>query len=142
MKFGIDVNIEKLCNIVIEKIKGNGYIAVDLTWEKWLNKGQEVFKKVLLANITNIDFFIGIEFIKNYNECRIFYSNNELSKACSIKIKKILSEDIDNIICEDGNCLYLIKNIDSPGIYIRIPEGRNDYNIKIIEKIIDQLINK
>lgn len=142
MKFGVDVNNEYLCKRVLEKIKDNGHIMVDLTVEKWSNKGQEVLKKVLLANITNIDFYIGIEYKKSYEEYKIFYSNNEYSKTCSFKIKETLSSEIENITCVDGTHLYLIKNMNSPGIYIKMPlKENNEDNIKILDRLIDQLID-
>ncbi|NKF08622.1 hypothetical protein J1C67_12710 [Clostridium gasigenes] len=141
MKFGVDVNNEYMCKRVLEKIKDSGNIIVDLTVEKWQNKGQEVFKKVLLANITNIGFYIGIEYNKNHEECKIFYSNNEYSKTCSFKVKESLSGEIQNITCEDGTYLYLIKNMNSPGVYIKIPlRENNEDNIKIVDNIIKQII--
>ena len=142
MKFGVDVNNEYMCKRVLEKIKDSGNIIVDLTVEKWQNKGQEVFKKVLLANITNIGFYIGIEYNKNNEECKIFYSNNEYSKTCSFKVKESLSGEIQNITCEDGTYLYLIKNMNSPGVYIKIPlKENNEDNIKIVDNIIKQIID-
>jgi len=141
LKFGIDVNQEYLCKRTLEKIKEKGHTIVDLTVEKWPNKGQEVFKKVLLANITNIDFYIGIEFIEYNEEYKIFYSDNECSKICSFKIKESLKVKSENIICEDGNHLYLIKNMNSPGIYIVIPLKENKKeNIEIIDNLIEKLI--
>lgn len=142
MKFGVDVNNEYMCKRVLEKIKDSGNIIVDLTVEKWQNKGQEVFKKVLLANITNIGFYIGIEYKKNNEKCKIFYSNNEYSKICSFKVKESLSGEIQNITCEDGSYLYLIKNMNSPGVYIKIPlKENNEDNIKIVDNIIKQIID-
>lgn len=140
MKIGVDVNNQELCKVALCKIKESGNVIVDLTVEKWINRGEEVFRKVLLGNITNIDFYIGIEFIKSSETYKIFYSYNEFSKTCSAKIKKSLSCKNINVVCEDGSHLYLIKNMNSPGIYIMIPFKNNNENIEILEKIIKELI--
>lgn len=142
LKYGIDVNNELACKIVVEKIKENGNVVVDLTVEKWNNRGQEVFKKVLLANITNIDFYVGIEFVKNIDKYKVFYSDNEYSKRYSLKIFNKLNTKVNNSILEDGKHLYLIKNMSCPGIYIKIPiNDKDDENIKVINYIVEELID-
>lgn len=142
MKFGIDVNNEYLCKIMLDRMKCAGHITVDLTAEKWTNKGQEVFKKVLLANITNINFYIGIDFSKYNEKYEIFYSNNELSKDYSLKVEGILSCEMINVTCEDGSHLYLIKNMNCPGIYIRAPlKENNEDNIIMIDKFVEKIID-
>lgn len=142
MKFGVDVNNEYLCKIMLDKIKDNGHIVVDLTEEKWANKGQEVFKKVLLGNITNINFYVGIDFRNGNEEYEILYSNDEISKTYSLKIEESLSSEIVNISCKEGNNLYLIKNMNCPGIYIRVPlKKNNEDNVFIIDKFIQKIID-
>ncbi|MGL5353651.1 MAG: hypothetical protein ACRDA5_10040 [Clostridium sp.] len=142
MKYGIDVNNELLSKRVLEKIKAGGHVVVDLTTEKWSNRGQEVFKRVLLGNITSIDFYLGIEFVLNEDECKILYSNNEYAKNHALKIEKKLSSDFTSIICQEGENLYLIKNMDCPGIYIKMSLSEKvEENIERIDKIIEELID-
>lgn len=142
MKFGIDVNNEYLCGIMLNKIKNSGNITVDLTEEKWMNRGQDVFKKVLLANITNINFYIGIDFRKYNEEYEIFYSNNKISKDYSLNIKCYLSSEMINATCQNGEHLYLIKNMKCPGVYIRVPlKENNEDNITMIEKFVEKIID-
>lgn len=141
MKFGVDLNNEYLSEIMLEKIKCSGHMVIDLTEEKWTNRGQEVFKKVLLANITNINFYIGIEFRSINKEYEIFYSSEEASKNCSFEIQDSLNNGIRNIICEDGNHLYLIKNMNCPGMYIKAPLSEsNEENNSIIDRIVEKIV--
>lgn len=140
MKFGVDVNKEELNKRALEIIKDNGHLIVDLTLEKWANKGQEVFKKVLLATITNVEFYIGIEFTESEEDCKIFYSNNEISKIFSLKIKGSLNSEIKNVICENGNHLYLIRNMECPGLYIKAPLTIDKKkNMKVIDLITKEI---
>ncbi|MGL5085514.1 MAG: hypothetical protein ACRC68_07320 [Clostridium sp.] len=145
MKYGIDVNNELLCKRVLDKIKAGGHVIVDLSVEKWSNRGQEVFKKVLLGNITSIDFYLGIEFVENEdnkNEYKLYYSENEYARKHSFNIEKFLKDEVENITCNSGNHLYLIKNMDCPGIYIKIPLNQKvEENIKLIDKLLEELID-
>lgn len=124
-----------------DKIKHAGNVIVDLTVEKWTNRGQEVFRKVLLGNITNIDFYIGIEFIEGAEKLKILYSDNYISEEISYKIMQSLIEESSNIVRGNGSHLYLIKNMNSPGIYIVVPlKEDNEENINVLVKIIKELI--
>lgn len=119
MKYGIDINNTIVLNAISHKLKESGNFIVDLSQNQ--NTGKTLLKKVLIANVTNIDFYIGIEFKKDASVFEIFYDNNENSKECAEMVKKLLNKDFEDIICKNGEHLYLLKNISAPVLYIRIP---------------------
>ncbi|GAB6167640.1 hypothetical protein JCM1393_01000 [Clostridium carnis] len=142
MKYGIDINNLNVLKAISERMKDSGHYIVDFSQEASSNKGQLVFRKTLLANITNVDFYLCMEFEDKLLEYEIFYDDNNLSKICSEKIKKLLSLKNEKIIYDVGTHLYLVKNINAPTLYIRIP--KEDIGLieeRYIDSIVDILID-
>lgn len=138
MKYGIDINNTEILKAISQKLKESGNFIVDLYQGQ--STARSLLKKVLIANITNIDFYVGIEFKKDISQCEIFYDNNEKSKECSEMVNKLLNENIKNIICKQGDHLYLLKNINAPALYVKIPvEAEETIEQLYIEGIVDIL---
>ncbi len=144
MKYGIDINNAEISNAISQKLKESGNFIVDLYQGQ--STARTLLKKVLIANITNIDFYVGIEFKKDISECEIFYDNNEKSKKCSEMVNELLKENIKNIICKDGDHLYLLKNINAPALYIKIlidaEEIIEELYIEGIVEILNEIPNR
>lgn len=137
MKYGIDINNERIFNDISEGLKNKGNFIVDLT-ENRITTGRTLLKKVLIANVTNIDFYFAIDFKNEISRCEIFYDEYSASKVCAEKLTNILSRKFPNISCEKGEYLYLVKNINAAVLYIRLPAGDED---KFEKMVLENLIN-
>ena len=58
MKIGIDINNSDISRAVRNQLKNKDYYIVDMSLERKNLIGEEVFKKTILANISNLDFRI------------------------------------------------------------------------------------
>lgn len=138
MKYGIDINNARILNAISQGLKERGNFIVNLSDNQNKNTGKNLLEKVLIANITNIDFYVGIEFKKDISICEIFYDKNRNSKVCCEMVENLLKDNLKNTICEKGEHLYLLKNTNAPGLYIKIPLE----NEEIIEKLyIEGIVN-
>lgn len=138
MKYGIDINNERILKIVSEGLKDKGNFIVDLTEYQNVINGKMLLKKVLIANVTNIDFYFAIEFKNSCFDCEIFYGKDNSSKVCSEKLMNLLNNRFNNIACKDGQYLYLLKNTKAPVVYVKIPWHDEE---KLEELCLGELIN-
>ncbi|GAA0108600.1 hypothetical protein PMY56_15065 [Clostridium tertium] len=140
MKYGIDINNTRILNAISQGLKETGNFVVDLSKNQNKNMGKNLLEKVLIANTTNIDFYVGIEFKKDISICEIFYDRN--SKVCCEMVENLLKDNLKKTICEKGEHLYLLKNINAPGLYIRVPLENEEIMEKLnIEGIVNILAN-
>lgn len=140
MKYGIDINNTRILNAISQGLKETGNFVVDLSKNQNKNMGKNLLEKVLIANITNIDFYVGIEFKRDISICEIFYDRN--SKVCCEMVENLLKDNLKKTICEKGEHLYLLKNINAPGLYIRVPLENEEIMEKLnIEGIVNILAN-
>jgi hypothetical protein len=140
VKYGIDINNTRILNAISQGLKETGNFVVDLSKNQNKNMGKNLLEKVLIANITNIDFYVGIEFKKDISICEIFYDRN--SKVCCEMVENLLKDNLKKTICEKGEHLYLLKNINAPGLYIRVPLENEEIMEKLnIEGIVNILAN-
>lgn len=133
MKYGLDVNDKNILDEIINYIKESGDFMVNLSdedvdYNKNINYGKILRKKVLKSNVTNIDFYFKIEFLDKIEGIYIYYSHNE-------KIEGVINSSIGKLIKgpvliekKKGENLYLLKNINAIGIVLKISE-------KLIEKV-------
>ncbi|AYE35374.1 hypothetical protein [Clostridium septicum] len=141
MKVGIDINNRKILLTVVEKMKERGHWVVDLSNEERGNKGQIVFRKTLLANVTKVDFYMGIEFVDNISKYELFYDENFLSEVCCNELKKVITRLNKELNCIGGSNLYLVKNTNSPAVYMKIPmEDRDIIEDYCLDEIIEILL--
>lgn len=133
MKYGLDVNNKNILDEILNYIKDNGDFMVNLSEEdveynKNINYGKILRKKVLKSNVTNIDFYFKIEFLDKIEGIYIYYCpNKKIEEVINSNIEKLMKEPI-LIERKDGKNLYLLKNINALGIVLKIPE-------KLIEKV-------
>lgn len=133
MKYGLDVNNKNILDEIINYIKDSGDFMVNLSEEdvdynKNINYGKILRKKVLKSNVTNIDFYFKIEFVDKIQGIYIYYSpNKKIEEVINSNIEKLMN---DRVLIErkEGENLYLLKNINALGIVLKIPE-------KLIEKV-------
>lgn len=137
MKFGIDINNNEIFSFVSEKLKDKENFVVDLRSNKNMSYGKALLKKVLIANITNIDIYFEVNFKEENNSIEIFYNSYNSSKIKAEKIKEKLSEKFHNANCSKDENLYLLKNINAEVIYLRVPVI---YILDFEEKILEEMI--
>ena len=57
-------------------------------------------------------------------------------------VENLLKDNLKKTICEKGEHLYLLKNINAPGLYIRVPLENEEIMEKLnIEGIVNILAN-
>lgn len=143
MKYGIDINSERILSFITKKLKERGNFVVDFTERKNINTGRILLKKVLIANITNLDFYFAIDFKNEISFCEIFYNEDNCSKILGERLTNILNDTFQNVVCKNGEHLYLIKNIGAPVLYMRIPrqdeEKMEDLLITRLTNILDSI---
>ncbi|MDV4152672.1 hypothetical protein R0131_17730 [Clostridium sp. AL.422] len=140
MKYGIDINSEKISSFITDKLKSKGNFIVNFNEKNSISTGRTLLKKVLIAYITKIDFYFAIDFKENIVASEIFYSECDCSILIGRKLLNIFDDILQEVICEKGEHLYLIKNIDAPVVYIRIPlEEKEKLEEFVINKIITLL---
>lgn len=138
MKYGIDINSQEISNFISENLKARGNFIVNFTERNNIVTGSALLRKVLLAYITNIDFYFIIEFSDNLSFSEIFYSQCNSAEDMGKKLLCILNDIFENIVCKNGEHLYLIKNINAPVVYIKLPIKEKE---KIQELIMYKIIN-
>lgn len=138
MKIGIDINNSDISRAVRNQLKNKDYYIVDMSLEEKKLIGEEVFKKTILANISNLDFLISVEINKGNDNIYIYYENKVLSKSFSKEFKKC-ADDIENsdIELSNGEEFYIIKNTKCPTVIIKM--NLKDINIQK-ENIIKDMI--
>lgn len=142
MKYGIDINNEKILSFISEKLKEKGNFIIDFTDKNNKNNGRALLKKVLIANVTNIDFYFAIDFKNDISFAEILYDEHHCSKVFAQELANFLESKFINIICKIDNHLYLIKNIEAPVVYVSFPMSDKEEieDLLIDNKIIDILL--
>lgn len=140
MKFGIDINNNEIFSFVSEKLKDKENFVVDLRRNKNISYGKALLKKVLIANITNVDVYFEVNFKGENKDIEIFYNAYKSSKIKAEKIKEKLNRKFHNANCIKDENLYLLKNINAEVIYLRVPIIYIlDFDEKMLEEIIGVL---
>lgn len=141
MKYGIDIDSEKILDFISERLKERGHFIIDLTEKNDINKGKALLKKVLIANVTNIDLYFAINFKKDISFGEILFNNDNYSKILGQELLKLIDNNFENIICKNGNYLYLIKNVNSAVVYTSFPMEYKEKieDVLITNKLIDIL---
>jgi len=142
VKYGLDINNEEVSNFISENLKARGNFIVNFTERNNIVTGSILLSKVILAYITNIDFYFIIEFKEDISFGEIYYSPCKVSKDIGENLLNIFHEEFENIICENGEHLYLIKNIKAPVIYVKLPiKEKEEIEELVMYKIIDLLVS-
>lgn len=138
MKIGIDINNSDISRAVRNQLKNKDYYIVDMSLERKNLIGEEVFKKTILANISNLDFLISVEINKGNNNIYIYYENKKFSKLFSKEFIKCADNiGVNSIELSNGEEFYLIKNTKCPTVIIKINlEDINTQKENIIKDMI------
>ncbi|GAA0070593.1 hypothetical protein UT300003_21170 [Clostridium sardiniense] len=111
MKIGIDINNSDISRAVRNQLKSKGYYVVDMSLEEKKSIGEEVFRKTILANTSNLDFLISAQINEGNNIVDVYYEDTELSKKFSEEFIKCIDKlGVSNAKFNNGEEFYLIKN--------------------------------
>lgn len=111
MKIGIDINNSDISRAVRNQLKSKGYYVVDMSLEEKKAIGEEVFRKTILANTSNLDFLISVQINEGNNVVDVYYEDKELSKKFSEEFIKCIDKlGVFNAKFNNGEEFYLIKN--------------------------------
>lgn len=143
MKYGIDIDSEKILSSISEKLNRRGHFIVNFTYENNINSGKLLLKKVIMANVTNIDFYFSINFNKDTLFPEILYNKYTCSKIFANEIKNVIKFKYNNIECKNGENLYLLINIKAPVVCIKFPlkDKVKIEKLLLTDKITDLLEN-
>lgn len=142
MKYGLDVNNKFILQLLIKILESKGHFVVNLSTLKKKNIGALLYKKSLIANITKVDVYLGIELFKNNGESSICFNEFLRSSEIRNKIVNILQEISEKEIIEDEKQLYLSKNVNSLVIYCKINTIEDNIKVeKVMTKLIEVLDN-
>lgn len=141
MKVGIDGNDKEVLRVIKEKIIEKANLVIDLSEITAVNKGELIYRKVLIANITKINccICIDVEDDENINHITILYDNCECGILKSREVLGIISKGMNNIDYKEGNNLYFIEMTDCPVIKIIIPKS---YKKEFIDNYLDLVVSK
>ena len=112
MKYGLEINNKNILDEILNYIKDSGDFMVNLSEEdvdynKNINYGKILRKKVLKSNVTNIDFYFKIEFLDKIEGIYIYYSpNKKIEAVINSSIEKLMKEPV-TIEKKEGENLYL-----------------------------------
>ncbi len=142
MKYGIDINSERILSFISEKLKERGHFIIDLTDKNNINNGKSLLKKVIISNVTNVDFFLAIDFKKEITVPVIFYEDN-YSEIFVKEFIEVFGDKFKNISCKNGKHLYLVKNIKASVVYITFSTKDKEIVEKLLitNRLIDILEN-
>lgn len=139
MKIGIDINNSDISRAVRDQLKNKDYYVVDMSLEEKKSIGEEVFRKTILANTSNLDFLISVQINKGNNSINVYYENQQLSKNFSEEFIKCVDKlGATNTKFNNGEEFYLIKNTKVPTSIIKI--NLQDVNIQK-ENIVQNIIH-
>lgn len=143
MKYGIDIIDDYIRNLVTESLKKSGHIVIDCSNSMIPILGEALMKKVMLIDQTRVNIYIEINLSdEETHELRIVTgfkkTGMDLVEAFSEKLKESGFKDI---ILENGDKLYLVKNIDSPAFILAVKNGEQITKKEIADKIIYALLS-
>ncbi len=105
---------------IIEKLKSRGYSVVNCIPSKASSIGDSLHKRVLIANMNNVDIFISVNFTAGEEIKTEIFAVTEEERCIA---KKILNEmKAQGFIVggiKDGSKIYLLKNIRAKAIFIK-----------------------
>ncbi|MGL4850532.1 MAG: hypothetical protein ACRC28_16700 [Clostridium sp.] len=144
MKIGLDCNIKRFSENIVDFLKDSFFI-VDMFMEKRKNEGYDVHRRVLEANSSRLDLFIGIYLSEENDEDNtvIYYDKTFFSKSIASYIYDNLRgiyKDRNLYLRGGGDEFYILKEIEAPSILIL--GGENGEELKLeaaMKEIIKQI---
>ena len=142
MKYGIDINNKNILDEIIEYLKEVGDFSVnlseeDINYNRQINYGKVLMKKVLKANVTKIDLYFKIEFLDEISEILIYFSSGDKAKRIGNSIGNVLASKFVGINMKEGESLYVLKNINTLGIVLKFPKKiMEEVDLDIVKEIL------
>ncbi|EGT3616626.1 hypothetical protein FHH43_10335 [Clostridium perfringens] len=145
MKYALDINDSYLREALIRKLKEDGNLTIDCFNDECC-LGESFFKKVLLSNTTKADIFIRItRELGKEKKVEILGDDEILRRVVSLNLEDVVdSLGLTQICIKSGKGLYLVKNLESLCLIIKISDGQleniNQERLKdILYKIIKEV---
>lgn len=135
MKIGLDSTRKEFSKGLVRKLEEENLFIVDMYLEKRKNEGYEIYKKVMDANKSRLDLFIGVYLLEE-DEPK---ENLVVLYDCTFLGEKIANHIYDNLRNKYGNknlslkCgkeLYILKEIKAPCIIIKGNLENEIYNVE------------
>lgn len=128
---------------LMERLKKLGHTVVNCTPESASNLGDSLYKRVLIANQNNIDYFISIHFNSGGENGTEIFVLSEEGRALGEKIlSEIVALGFYNRGIKDGNRLYVLKNTKATGILMEIAfvDSKEDMYLYNSDSIVNAII--
>lgn len=143
MKYAIDIDDELIKQQLMDSLMKDGHTVVDCLQEKDLEVIQSHQRKVILSNSYRAQVFL--RFIKeegNNDKLEFFGDEDILASMMSLDLEEIISElQLEQICFKNGKELYLIKNLESLCIIVRLTTTKQ-IDPQRISEILYALINQ
>ncbi|GIM29596.1 hypothetical protein CPJCM30710_22620 [Clostridium polyendosporum] len=146
MKYGIDITNRMISVKVIKALKKRGQAVIDFREIQTPFLGENLYKKVLLANQTRIDIYVSLNEVSGEKDSiSIFSGMNEVELRFVSQFKKeMLNIGFKEFNIINGSNFYLIKNIKAPCLIITIEKymislDNNDLSEKIVNALMSLL---
>ncbi|WP_055665723.1 N-acetylmuramoyl-L-alanine amidase [Desnuesiella massiliensis] len=161
MKFGVDIGHNVAYDIgaqgirkedeltkevgikLMERLRNLGHTVVNCTPSSASNLGDSLYKRVLIANQNNIDYFISIHFNSGGESGTEIFALSEEGRALGEKIlTEIVGLGFYNRGVKDGNRLYVLKNTKAIGILMEIAfvDSKDDMYLYNSDSIVNAII--
>ncbi|MGL5415697.1 MAG: hypothetical protein ACRDAU_08565 [Clostridium sp.] len=142
MKIGLDSTRREFSKGLVRKLEEENLFLVDMYLEKKRNEGYEVYKKVMDANKSRLDLFIGVyldEKESQEEEVAILYDCSFIGEKFASYIYDCLRNEYgnDKLSLRCGTEFYILKETKSPAFLIK---GNLSEKTKDIEESLEKII--
>lgn len=137
MKYAIDIDDESIKQQLMDTLSKDGHTVVDCLQEKNLEVIESHQRKVVLSNSTKAQVFLRfIEVNGDHDKLELFGDEEILSSMMSLDLEKIIDDlQLEQLCFKNGKELYLIKNLESLCIIVRLTTKKNIERNKIFEML-------
>lgn len=143
MKYAIDIDDESIKQQLMDALVKDGHTVVDCLQEKNLEIIESHQRKVILSNSTKAQVFLRfIQVEGDHDKLELFGDEEILASMMSIDLEGIVDDlELEQICFKNGKELYLIKNLDSLCIIVRLTTS-NGKEKKKISKMLYTLVKE
>jgi len=141
MKYGLDIENSYLRNEIAQCLKNHGHLVIDMNEFEYLGAGEKLFKKVILANQSQVEIYIYVSISEGKEEViRITGDDTLLAKRFyeNFLVKKDnISFKVPDYMVDES--YYVINNIKNSVVFFEINTRRDGSIKEILPLIIDAL---
>lgn len=144
MKIGLDSTRKEFSKGLVRKLEEENLFIVDMYLEKRKNEGYEIYKKVMDANKSRLDLFVGVYLLESEEvsgTLSILYDCTFLGERIANYMYDYLRGKYgnENLSLKCGKELYILKEIKAPCVIIK---GNLKNEIYDIEQDLTEIIKK